>query len=325
MEINIHIISLIIGFSLDKILGDPVWFPHPVVWFGKGVSYVDNKYNKGKSKVFKGGLVTILFVSLVFLLFYFFILYTYHINLYVGIVTESLCIFYGIAGTTLIREGKAVFKKLEINLEAGRKQVSRIVGRDTSQLSHDQVTAATLETMAENLSDGVVAPLFWYGVAGIPGMMAYKMINTLDSMIGYKNDRYTEFGRFAAKSDDLANYIPARLTAFLMVTVSGSLRAVKYIFKYGKAHSSPNAGYPEAALAGILNARFGGTHTYFGKKVEKPFIGESQRSFNKKDIQKIVQTNKLVEIVTIIMLLILLFYKKIPLIQYLTDCCENLL
>lgn len=324
MELNIHFIALLIAFILDKILGDPSWLPHPVVWFGKAVALLDKKFNKGKRKIMKGAVVVLFLVSMVYITIYLLMYLVSQFNLCIVVALESIFIFYGIAGTTLIREGKAVFQKLNESLDAGRKQVSRIVGRDTSQLNRDQVGAAALETLAENLSDGVVAPLFWYALAGIPGIMAYKMINTLDSMIGYKSNKYIKFGRFAAKLDDVANYIPARLTALFMTIASGSLRAVKYIFKYGKAHSSPNAGYPEAALAGILNVRFGGTSVYFGEKVEKPFIGENQRPFTKKDIQKTIHTNRLVEILTVIILLILILYKKIPLVQYLTDFYENL-
>ncbi|MBN1968115.1 MAG: cobalamin biosynthesis protein CobD [Candidatus Delongbacteria bacterium] len=311
---------------MDKILGDPSWLPHPIIWFGKAVAKCDKMFNSGKYKIIKGTLVTLFLVSMVFIIFYLLIYYTSQLNLYLATIIESIFIFYGIAGTTLIREGKAVFKKLDESLDAGRKQVSRIVGRDTSLLNRDQICAATLETMAENLSDGVIAPLFWYALAGIPGIMSYKMINTLDSMIGYKNDKYIEFGKFAAKSDDVANFIPARLTAFLMVIASGNLRAIKYIFKYGRAHSSPNAGYPEAALAGILNVKFGGTSVYFGKKVDKPFIGENQRAFTKKDIQKSSRINWLAEIITTLIILILIFYNKMPLIEFLAKVfSKNLL
>ena len=150
-----------------------------------------------------------------------------------------------------------VFEAVDRSLDEGRRQVGRIVGRDTSALSAQEVRTAALETLAENLSDGVIAPLFWYAVLGVPGMMAYKMVNTLDSMIGYRNERYRQFGCIAARIDDVANYIPARLTALLMIIVSGRLSLFRFVGKYGSRHASPNSGYPEAALAGILNCRFG--------------------------------------------------------------------
>ena len=149
--------------------------------------------------------------------------------------------------------------------------------------------------MAENLSDGVVAPLFWYAILGLPGMVAYKMINTLDSMIAYKNDRFCQFGYLAAKIDDVANYIPARLTALLMIIVSGRFSLFSFIKKYGREHASPNSGYPEAALAGILDCRFGGTHDYFGVSVYKPYIGDSYRDFNYSDVLKAIAVNREVE------------------------------
>ena len=136
---------------------------------------------------------------------------------------------------------------------------------------------AALETLAENLSDGVIAPLFWYLLLGVPGMLAYKMVNTLDSMIGYRNERYLQFGCVAAHIDDMANYIPARLTAFLMVLCAGRPGLLRFVGKYGNRHASPNSGYPESALAGILNCRFGGPHVYFGEIVYKPFIGDKDR------------------------------------------------
>lgn len=163
-----------------------------------------------------------------------------------------------------------VFEAADRSLEEGRRQVARIVGRDTSGLTDTEVRTAALETLAENLSDGVIAPLFWYLLLGVPGMLAYKMVNTLDSMIGYRNERYRAFGCFAARLDDVANYLPARLTAFLMVLVTGRLSLLRFVFRYGPRHASPNSGYPEAALAGILDCRFGGPHQYFGEWVYKP-------------------------------------------------------
>ncbi len=176
-------------------------------------------------------------------------------------------------------------------LEAGRKQLSRIVGRDTTQLTAQQIRIAVLETMSENLSDGVVAPLFYYALAGIPGMMTYKMINTLDSMLGYRSARYEQFGKFAARLDDVANFIPARLTALLMVLVSGSWRGFLFTIKYGHKHKSPNAGYPEAALAGILNCRFGGPNRYHGQLVSKPYIGKQDRLIQPEEIERISRIN----------------------------------
>ena len=215
-------------------------------------------------------------------------------------ILEGLLIFFCLAGTTLIREVREVFRAVDRSLEEGRKQVARIVGRDTSELSAQEVRTAALETLAENLNDGVIAPLFWLALLGVPGMVAYKMINTLDSMIGYRNDRYLEFGRFAARLDDVAGWVPARLTALLMLLVSGKLRLLPFVRKYGRAHLSPNSGYPESALAGILDCRFGGPHNYFGEEVVKPYIGETDRPLTTADMERSVRINRWAEVVMVV-------------------------
>ena len=206
-------------------------------------------------------------------------------------------VFYCLCGKTLREEVRAVFEAVERSTDEGRRQVARIVGRDTSRLSPHEIRTAALETLAENLSDGVIAPMFWFSLLGLPGMMAYKMVNTLDSMIGYRNERYAEFGRVAARIDDVANYIPARITAGLMLLVSGNIRKGAFVCRFGKAHLSPNSGYPEAALAAILNGRFGGTHDYFGQPVEKPYIGTNERPFTTDDMRIALRVNNRVEIV----------------------------
>ena len=179
------------------------------------------------------------------------------------------------------------------------------MGRDTTQLTAQEVRTAALETLAENLSDGVIAPLFWYALLGVPGMLAYKMVNTLDSMIGYRNRRYLHFGCVAARLDDVANYVPARLTALLMVAVSGKIGLLSFAWKYGRRHASPNSGYPEAALAGILDCRFGGPHDYFGQEVWKPFIGHNDRLLTTRDMQLAVRINRRAEVVMIVLVTLL--------------------
>lgn len=218
-------------------------------------------------------------------------------------VLQVLLIFYCLAGTTLVREVRMVFLAVDRSLEEGRRQVARIVGRDTSELSAQEVRTAALETLAENLSDGVVAPLFWYLLLGVPGMLAYKMVNTLDSMIGYRNERYRRFGCFAARLDDVANFIPARLTAFLMVVVSGRLSLLGFVARYGSQHASPNSGYPESALAGILNCRFGGPHNYFGEEVWKPYIGDNERPLTTEDMHTAIRINRRAEGLMILLVL----------------------
>ena len=227
----------------------------------------------------------------------------------------ALLIFYCLAGTTLIREVREVFRAVDCSLDEGRKQVARIVGRDTSELSAQEVRTAALETLAENLSDGVVAPLFWLAVGGVPAMLTYKMINTQDSMIGYRTERYKDFGCWAARIDDVANYIPARLTALLMIlphaifTFHFSL--FTFVHRFGRMHASPNSGYPEAALAGIFNCRFGGPHYYFGELFDKPYIGENDRPLTTADMQKAVRINRTTEVLAVLLVLItfLLIYE----------------
>ena len=225
---------------------------------------------------------------------------------YLVIAFDAIVIFYGLAGTTLIREVRAVFLALDRSLDEGRRQVARIVGRDTSELSAQEVRKAALETLAENLSDGVIAPLFWLALLGTPGMLAYKMVNTLDSMIGYHTERYKDFGCWAAHIDDVANYLPARLTALLMVLSSGRLSLLRFVRKYGRCHASPNSGYPEAALAGILDCQFGGPHYYFGELFDKPYIGDNDRELSTADMQTAVRINRTAEVLMILLVLVAL-------------------
>jgi len=287
------LIPLLGGYLLDFFLGDPSNRWHPVAAFGNLISAGEKRWNNGNRRFWKGLAFSL---SLIAGTFFFFHLIMHGARQIYGLfylAVATFFVFIGLANRTLICEAMAVIKVLEENgLEAGRKRLSYIVGRDTSALTPQQIYTAVLETLSENLSDGVIAPVFWYGVAGIPGMMTYKMVNTLDSMIGYKNERYLQFGCFAARFDDLANWIPARLTACLMVVVMGSFRRIRFIQKYARAHSSPNAGYPEAALAGILNCRFGGPNFYFGKLVEKPYIGSNDRELGFSDLKKAVLVNE---------------------------------
>lgn len=293
--IEMGLIPLLGGFLLDKLLGDPLWLPHPVVGFGKLIARCERRGNQGVHRKRNGALTAVVLILLVFLVSWGLLEGANRVYPWLKVILSVVAVFYCLAGKTLIDEVRRVFEAADISLEAGRKQVSRIVGRDTSALSDQEVRTAALETLAENLSDGVIAPLFWYFLLGVPGMLAYKMVNTLDSMIGYRNARYKDFGCWAARIDDVANYIPARLTALLMVLVSGHWSLLKFVVHYGRMHASPNSGYPEAALAGILNCRFGGPHDYFGETVYKPFIGSNPRPVNSDDMRRAIRINRLVE------------------------------
>ena len=307
--------SLLIGWLLDLLFGDPQKLPHPVVWFGKMIASCDHHYNKRTHRKLKGALTAITLILFVFAfawmirkflgVFALFIFDGTHEQVYqiplLLYIFDALAIFYCLAGTTLIREVREVFLALDRSLDEGRKQVARIVGRDTSELSAQEVRTAALETLAENLSDGVIAPLFWLAILGTPGMLAYKMVNTLDSMIGYKTDRYRDFGCWAAHIDDIANYIPARLTAFLMVLGTGRLGLLRFVWKNGRNHASPNSGYPESALAAILDCRFGGPHYYFGQLFDKPYIGTNNRPLTTDDMKTAVRINRTAEVLMVLL------------------------
>ena len=304
----VYILPLLTGWLLDLTLGDPAWLPHPVVGFGKMVAFGEKRLNRGHHRMLKGGLMAIGLIAFVFLATCLLRNLCSFLIPHSSFLLDALLIFYCLAGTTLIREVREVFRAARHSLEEGRRQVARIVGRDTSELSAQEIRTAALETLAENLSDGVIAPLFWLAVGGVPAMMAYKMVNTLDSMIGYRTERYKDFGCVAARIDDLANYIPARLTALLMILPSaighGQYSLFRFVYKNGRKHASPNSGYPEAALAGILGCRFGGPHYYFGELFDKPYIGENPRLLTTADMLKAVRINRTAEVLAFVTVII---------------------
>ena len=287
------ILILISAFLLDLLVGDPKNIPHLIVGYGNLIAFGEKKLNKGNYLFMKGMLLTMLLVSVAFLIPFMVINY-FEVHHYVilNIVVSVILLCYCLANKTLVHEGKAVFNALHFNgLEAGRKRLSWIVGRDTSNLNEQQIRKATFETMSENLSDGIIAPLFYFVCFGVPGAMAYKMINTLDSMIGYKSNRYFYFGKFAARLDDVANFIPSRITAVLILLSKVKIKGFNTVFKEGKKHSSPNAGYPEAALAYVLDCQFGGPNYYEGTLVSKPYIGSNNRKIEHDEIHNVSRIN----------------------------------
>ena len=303
---------LLAGWLLDKLLGDPQHLPHPVVGFGKMISFAEHRLNRGTHRKARGAVVALTLIIFVFVAIWLLrTLLTSHLPVIVTLLLDTIIIFYCLAGTTLIREVRAVFLALDRSLDEGRRQVARIVGRDTSELSAQEVRTAALETLAENLSDGVTAPLFWLALLGTPGMLAYKMVNTLDSMIGYRTERYKDFGCWAARIDDIANYIPARVTALLMVIASGRISLLRFVHHYGRNHASPNSGYPEAALAGILDCRFGGPHRYFGQLFDKPYIGDNDRPLTTADMKIAIRINLFAETIMVLSELFCTFVAKI--------------
>lgn len=325
------LIAFLAGWLLDLAFGDPMWLPHPVVYMGKWISYWEHRLNKGDDRKRKGAMLAVGSVVLTFVIVCLLLWMADGIDELLQDVTglsdtgafllipsnsfilSTLLIFFCLAGHTLRKEVKMVFEAADRSLEEGRRQVSRIVGRDTQELSEQEVRTAALETLAENLSDGVIAPLFWLAVLGLPGMLTYKMINTLDSMIGYHSPRYKDFGCWAARIDDVANFVPARITAFLMVlasTVKPELikKRMCFVATFGPQHASPNSGWPEAALASILDCRFGGPHNYFGEVFDKPFIGTNPRNLTTKDMQTSLRTCFVAELLAIINVVIILYW-----------------
>lgn len=292
---------LLPGWVLDRMFGDPAILPHPVIWFGRMISAFEKKLNKGRFRILKGAFTAVFLILFVFAVTAAIEYGLARLSVHAAVLFDIVVVFYCLAGRTLAKEVKMVFEALDDSLAKGRKQVARIVGRDTSELSAQEVRTAALETLAENLSDGVIAPLFWFALLGAPGMMAYKMVNTLDSMIGYHNERYLLFGRVAARIDDVANFIPARLTALLMILAKGRLSLLPFVMKYGRQHASPNSGYPEAALAGILNCRFGGPHNYFGELFVKPYIGTNERKLTTRDMHTGLVVNLRSEIMMVLL------------------------
>ena len=300
-----RIISTLAGWLMDVLFGDPARLPHPIVGFGKLIAAGEKALNRGKYRRLKGALLAIVLIAATAAATWgaMYGLQLLGERIGAGIwlrrAAEAILIFFCLAGTTLIKEVRAVFKAVDLSLEEGRRQVARIVGRDTANLTAQEVRTAALETLAENLNDGVIAPLFWLALLGVPGMMTYKMINTLDSMLGYRNERYIDFGRFSARTDDVAGWIPARLTALLMLLTSGRLNLIKTVHRNGCKHLSPNSGHPEAALAAILDCRFGGPHDYFGQEVVKPFIGDNDRPLTTADMEVATAINRFSEIVMV--------------------------
>jgi adenosylcobinamide-phosphate synthase len=273
---------LLSAFLLDLAVGDPRWLPHPVVLMGKFISSGERLLWTGEAwrDFVSGLLLSLMLIALVVGATW---VLVYALTLLPPLI--SFVLIAGLASTTLATRGLLdAVTRIETPLRSGnlakaRENLAQIVGRDTSVLSQDKVLRASLESLAENTSDGIIAPLFYLFLGGIPLAMAYKAVNTLDSMIGYRTERYLYFGKFAARLDDVANFIPARLTALLLVIATFLLRlnaglALQVLRRDRANHLSPNAGYPEAALAGALGIRLGGSSVYFGKEVWKPTMGD---------------------------------------------------
>lgn len=289
-------ISILIASIIDFIIGDPYSFPHPVKLMGRVISIEDRFSHKitDNKKVLKflGFIIVILNISLAFLIPYFLLKAIKEMKILYTVINIYL-IYTCIAARCLHLEAIKVSEALDISLEEGRNRVGYIVGRDTKSLNAEEIIKATVETVAENTSDGVIGPLIYIIFLGAPGGLAYKMINTMDSMLGYMNEKYIDLGYFPAKTDDMFNYIPARITGVLMCLSSLFRFKIKdgfnIMIRDRKNHKSPNSAYPEGAVSGLLGIQLGGDNIYHGKLVHKPTIGDKLKDISKNDIKDTIE------------------------------------
>ena len=294
-----HMIAFLSGFLLDLILGDPYWLPHPIRLIGNSISILEKKFlgKEGLTEGQKRNLGRMLVGIILFgtgVVAGGILLGAYCVNLYVGCVIESIMTYQILATKCLKVESMKVYDRLcHGTLEEARKAVSMIVGRDTNSLSESQVAKAAVETVAENTSDGVIAPMIYLAIGGPVLGFLYKAVNTMDSMIGYKNDRFYDFGKAAAKLDDVVNYIPSRISAWLMIFSCFILgkdydgkKAKEIYLRDRYQHASPNSAQTESVCAGALGLQLAGDASYFGKIVKKPWIGDDIRPVETEDIRR---------------------------------------
>ncbi|MGR3292382.1 MAG: adenosylcobinamide-phosphate synthase CbiB [Candidatus Scalindua sp.] len=296
-----------IAFLLDMMIGDPRWFPHPVRMIGVCIEYVERILRRlVPSERVAGIFLTFIIVVGTYLVTYQILVFFYELRWSLGILVSIIIIFFSLSTRDLLRETGNVLKALKSgDLKQARKNLARIVGRDTHNLSEQQVAAGCIETSAENIVDGIIAPLFYAFIGGPALAMAYKSINTLDSMVGYKNEKYLNFGWASAKLDDIANFFPARIAAIILPISSlicgkDYSNSVKILKRDGQKHPSPNSGIPEAAIAGALRIRLGGPSIYNDISSYKPFIGDPQKSVCPDDINstsRIVMVSAIISVV----------------------------
>lgn len=288
------IAALIAGFLLDLLLGDPEWLYHPVRLIGKYISFAEKRLRsrggdlRKKAVILTGSTIFLTMASTALILWLLHL--AGRIPLFIGM---ALMNWMGIAVRCMAKEARDVERSFDRGIDAARKQVARIVGRDTDRLSEEEIIKATVETVAENTTDGVISPLFWALLGGPVLLWGFKAANTLDSMVGYMDEKYRDIGWSSAKLDDVLNYIPARLTALLMIgaaflTKLDGRNAFRMVRRDHANHKSPNCAWSEAAAAGALHIQLGGTHEYFGKPVVKPTIGDADRPAEKRDIRRSV-------------------------------------
>lgn len=287
-----HLIALVIAYILDLILGDPPRFPHPVRLFGNLIHYFEKRWNQGRYRTFKGALMLTFLIIIVFGTALGLLLLTYTLNVYLGLILEAILIWTTIAQKGLKEAAIEVERPLSHqNIADAREKLSYIVGRDTNKLSNKDIVRGTVETVAENTIDGITAPIFWAMIGGAPLALVYRLINTCDSMVGYKNNRYKEFGWASARLDDVVNWLPSRLTGLLMIFSYRSKeipfkKAWSILWRDANKHPSPNSGWGEAAVAALLGVRLGGINYYQGEPSHRTEMGDAVHELQINDISK---------------------------------------
>ena len=287
---EMNIAAMLVGFVLDLIIGDPERWTHPVIWIGKWISFMEKRLRRKGGNLRRSALVltasTVLLSMAATAAVLGILALVHKAALFAGMCIIS---WWCLSAKCLAVEAKGVYRALGVSMEKGRTQVARIVGRDTTELSEEEIVCATVETVAENTTDGVISPMLYLVIGGPVLAMGFKAASTLDSMVGYLNEKYRDIGWSSAKFDDVLNYIPARICGWLMcigaffVKLDGK-NAIRIMRRDHANHLSPNCAWSESAAAGAMHIQLGGTHTYFGKVVEKPTIGDDDRSVEKRDI-----------------------------------------
>lgn len=322
MRIKLSLIILVLAFVLDLIFGDPHKIPHPVRAYGYLIKKLedffrarDKKNTKSKLKIY-GLYILLISITLAFFVYSIPILVFKYFNLNIAFVMfATLSTYQLIACKSLRTESMKVYKSLKKDdIEDARKNLSMIVGRDTERLDKEDIIKATIETVAENFSDGVIAPICYYGIFFVQGIVIYKMVNTLDSMIGYKDKKYKDIGYFSAKLDDILNFIPARIAAILLlissilITNSNIKNGIKIFLRDRYKHASPNSAQTESVVAGIFGIRLAGPAYYFAKRYEKEFIGDELRKVDVEDIKRVNNLMYISSIIFVILLVITHMY-----------------
>lgn len=302
-----HLLALALALMLDFWLGDPRWLPHPVRGMGAFIAFLDRRLNKGAYRRVKGIVTVTAVTGTVYIISLLAVKISYSLSWLFGVVVEAILIFTTIATKSLQEAAWNVLLPLERgDMEQARRELSMIVGRDTENLDEPEIVRACVETVAENTSDGITAPLFYAFIGGAPLALFYRAVNTCDSMLGYKNEAYREFGWASAHLDDVVNYVPARLTAMVMIFIHSGKRlrhCLRVLFRDARKHPSPNSGWLESAMAALLGVQLGGTNTYNGIVSHRPTIGDPLVPLKKEHIRHAVR----IMLVTVLSFAILLF------------------